>query len=191
MREAFLALVLLTWGTAAAALLLRNLVRAVLLFTASWAGIAGFYLWAGSEFAAFAQGLVYVGAVSMIALFAVLLTRAAHPGDATAGPAREPLPAGTTARVVAGLAAAGLTAALLGGAILSTPLATAPARAAATGLAAAGASGSPGLTVRALGTAMLLGQPVALLAVGAILTVALLGAVTIASADKPGPGDAP
>ena len=41
----------------------------------NWAGIAAFYLWAGAEFVAFAQLLVYVGAVSMLSLFAVLLTR--------------------------------------------------------------------------------------------------------------------
>ena len=54
---------------------LRNLIHSALLLIASWAGIAAFYLWAGAEFVAFAQVLVYVGAVSMVVLFAVLLTR--------------------------------------------------------------------------------------------------------------------
>src|SRR3954470_371193 len=54
---------------------LRNLIHSVLLLVGSWAGIAAFYLWAGAEFLAFAQVLVYVGAVSMVVLFAVLLTR--------------------------------------------------------------------------------------------------------------------
>ena len=41
----------------------------------SWAGVAAFFLWAGAEFVAFAQVLVYLGAISMVVLFAVLLTR--------------------------------------------------------------------------------------------------------------------
>src|ERR1051326_2707120 len=70
-----LVIALLTLASAAVALSLRNLIHSALLLSASWAGIAAFYLWAGAEFVAFAQVLVYVGAVSMIVLFAVLLTR--------------------------------------------------------------------------------------------------------------------
>ena len=66
---------LFTLASAAVALSLRNLIHSALLLIASWAGIAGFYLWAGAEFVAFAQVLVYVGAISMVVLFAVLLTR--------------------------------------------------------------------------------------------------------------------
>src|SRR5436190_18964967 len=66
---------LLTLATAAIAMVLRNLIHSALLLIASWAGIAAFYLWAGAEFVAFAQVLVYVGAISMVVLFAVLLTR--------------------------------------------------------------------------------------------------------------------
>ena len=76
MTAAFLIIALLTLATAGIAMCLRNLIHSALLLVASWAGIAAFYLWAGAEFVAFAQMLVYVGAVSMIVLFAVLLSRA-------------------------------------------------------------------------------------------------------------------
>ena len=72
---AFLIIALLTLGSAAVEMALRNLIHSALLLIGSWAGIAAFYLWAGAEFVAFAQVLVYVGAISMVVLFAVLLTR--------------------------------------------------------------------------------------------------------------------
>ena len=50
----------------------------MLLLAVSWSGVAVFYLWAGAEFVAFAQVLVYLGAISMVVLFAVLLTRRAR-----------------------------------------------------------------------------------------------------------------
>src|SRR2546421_5860680 len=75
MNAALLIIALGTLASAAIALSLRNLIHSALLLIASWAGVAAFYLWAGAEFVAFAQVLVYVGAVSMIVLFAVLLTR--------------------------------------------------------------------------------------------------------------------
>ena len=71
MTAALLTIALATLATAAVAMALRNLIHSALLLIASWAGIAAFYLWAGAEFVAFAQVLVYVGAVSMIVLFAV------------------------------------------------------------------------------------------------------------------------
>ena len=67
---AVIALVIL--GSAAVAMSLRNLIHSALLLIGSWAGVAAFYLWAGAEFVAFAQVIVYIGAVSMVVLFAVL-----------------------------------------------------------------------------------------------------------------------
>ena len=82
---AFFIIALLTLASAAVAMSLRNLIHSALLLIASWAGIAAFYLWAGAEFVAFAQVLVYVGAVSMVVLFAVLLTRRSR-ADLTIAP---------------------------------------------------------------------------------------------------------
>src|SRR4051794_21166843 len=75
MNAVLIVLALGTVLTAAIAMALRNLIHSALLLIASWAGIAAFYLWSDAQFVAFAQVLVYVGAVSMIVLFAVLLTR--------------------------------------------------------------------------------------------------------------------
>lgn len=75
MTAALVLIAVFTLANAAVALSLRNLIHSALLLIASWFGIAAFYLWAGAEFVAFAQVLVYVGAVSMVVLFAVLLTR--------------------------------------------------------------------------------------------------------------------
>ena len=61
MNAVLVLIALATVGTAAAAMSRRNLLHSVLLLAGSWTGVAAFYLWAGAEFAAFAQVLVYVG----------------------------------------------------------------------------------------------------------------------------------
>lgn len=166
MNLALLLIALVLLGTGSAALLLRNLIHSVLLFVVSWAAVAAFYLWAGAEFAAFGQILVYVGAVSMVVLFAVLLTRQ---GDAPAPP-----DSASRRRAFAGLAASAAVAAVLLRAIAATPP------------VAVEASTAPSLTVRQLGTVLLQNHAAALLVVGIILTVSLLGAVVIASVDSEG-----
>ena len=51
-------IIALTLGSAAVALCLRRLIRSVLLFVISWAGIAAFFLWAGAELLPIAHVLV-------------------------------------------------------------------------------------------------------------------------------------
>ncbi len=97
-------------GAAGAALLSRNLIHSALLLVGAWAGIAAFYLWAGAEFVAFAQVLVYVGAVSMVVLFAVLLTRQ--------GATRAPVEYDSLKRGVFALMVGGGALGILGGAIM-------------------------------------------------------------------------
>jgi NADH:ubiquinone oxidoreductase subunit 6 (subunit J) len=164
-------LALATLGTAAVAMSLRNLLHSVLLLTATWAGVAAFYLWAGAEFVAFAQLLVYVGVISMAVLFAVLLTR--HSRDDVAAP-----PAARSRGVYAAAAGAAVAAVLLA-AVSLTPLATAPARA-------------PAVSVRQLGGELMGAHAASLLAVAVLLTVALVGAVVLAAGAPPEkPGDTP
>lgn len=155
---------LVTVATAIVALSRRNLLHSVLLLAASWAGVAAFYLWAGAEFAAFAQVLVYVGAISMAVLFAVLLTR--HSRDDVA-PAR----ASRSRAAYAVVAGAGVAAVLLA-AIARAPL-------------AAASSPVPTVTVRQIGELLMGVHAAALLAVGVLLTVALIGAVVLASGESP------
>ncbi len=52
----------------------RNLLHAVLFLILSFVGIAGFFALLSAEFIAMAQVIIYVGAISVLVLFAVLLT---------------------------------------------------------------------------------------------------------------------
>ncbi|HEY0862806.1 MAG TPA: NADH-quinone oxidoreductase subunit J [Lacunisphaera sp.] len=165
MTPALFLIALVLLGSAAAAMLSRNLIHSALLLVGAWAGLAAFYLWAGAEFVAFAQVLVYVGAVSMVVLFAVLLTRQ--------GATAAPVEFDSFKRMIVGLIAAGGVAGVLLGAIAGTPLAISahPAPAA--------------ISVKALGAQLMGPHAAALLVVGVLLTVALLGAVIIAAIDQP------
>ncbi len=156
---------LLILGAAAAAMLSRNLIHSALLLVGSWAGIAAFYLWAGAEFIAFAQVLIYVGAVSMVVLFAVLLTRQ--------GATSAPVEFDSWRRAVLGLVVAGGVAGTLLGAIFGSPL--------DVRLPSPPAS----LSVKQLGVLLMGPYAPALLIVGVLLTVALLGAIVIAAVDQP------
>jgi len=163
MTAALLILAFVILGAAAVAMTLRNLIHSALLLVLTWAGIAGFYLWAGAQFVAFAQVLVYVGAVSMVVLFAVLLTRQSTP---------QPIEPDSIVRALTALTAAGGVAGVLIGAILAAPLQVADAQPAT-------------ITVKQIGQALMGPHVGALLIVGVILTVSLLGAVVIASVDRP------
>jgi NADH:ubiquinone oxidoreductase subunit 6 (subunit J) len=170
MIVAFAAIALLTLAAAAVAMTLRNLIHSALLLIGSWAGIAAFYLWAGAEFIAFAQVLVYVGAVSMVVLFAVLLTRHSR-ADLDVAP-------DAARRVVPALLAGGAVLGVLFGGVLSTPLRVAT-------------SGAPTLGVRELGRLLMGPHAAALLILGALLTVALLGAMVIAAPERRDDGSPP
>jgi NADH:ubiquinone oxidoreductase subunit 6 (subunit J) len=163
MTVILIVIALLTLLTAAVAMSLRNLIHSALLLIASWAGIAAFYLWAGAEFVSFAQILVYVGAVSMIVLFAVLLTRRSR-ADLAIAP-------DSVTRAILGLLCGGAVCGVLFGAVLDTSL---PASGAA----------APVITVREIGAQLGGAQAASLLVAGVLLTVALLGAVVLASVDK-------
>ena len=154
---------LVTLGAAAVAMTLRNLIRSALLLVASWAGVAAFYLWAGAEFVAFAQVLVYVGAVSMVVLFAVLLTRRSR-ADLEIAP-------DSLGRALSALLAGGAVLGVLFGAVMATRLEVMPGPA-------------PSVSVRELGRQLMGPHVASLLVIGVLLTVALLGAVVLAAIDR-------
>jgi len=54
---------------------LRNLVHCALALTVAFAGLAALYLQLDAQFVGFAQILVYIGAVAILIVFAILLTR--------------------------------------------------------------------------------------------------------------------
>src|SRR5580698_1546053 len=71
----FLLTAILTVAGALAAALLKNLVHCALSLTVTFAGLALFYLQLDAQFAGFSQILVYIGAVAILVVFAILLTR--------------------------------------------------------------------------------------------------------------------
>lgn len=75
MSITFAFLAALTLAGAAAALSLRNLVHCALCLVIAFAGLAGIYCLLGAQFVGLAQVLVYVGAVAILIVFAILLTR--------------------------------------------------------------------------------------------------------------------
>jgi len=74
----FLIPALLMLLAAAAAVMLRNLIHCALCLTLSFIALGVLFIALGAEFVGFVQLLVYVGAVTMLILFAILLTPASE-----------------------------------------------------------------------------------------------------------------
>src|ERR1022692_406260 len=73
----FLLTAVITIAGALAAALMRNLIHCALSLTVTFGGLALLYLQLDAQFAGFAQILVYIGAVAILVVFAILLTRGA------------------------------------------------------------------------------------------------------------------
>src|SRR5580698_67486 len=164
---AFLLTAILTVAGALAAALLKNLVHCALSLTVTFAGLALLYLQLDAQFAGFAQILVYIGAVAILVVFAILLTR----GSET--PEKE---AGVFSRTwLAGLAVAAAVFAVLGWAVLQS-VAGLPNEVA-----------EPVVTVQQIGQALMGQYVLPLEIVALLLTAATIGAVIVAMHEK---GDA-
>ncbi len=72
---AFLALSVLTIGSAIAALEFRSLIYGSIALMASLGGVAGFFLLLDSPFVAMFQLAVYVGSIAVLILFTVMLVK--------------------------------------------------------------------------------------------------------------------
>jgi NADH-quinone oxidoreductase subunit J len=152
----------LTIGGAVAALTLRNLVHCVLSLTLSFLGLAGFYLQLSAQFVGFAQILVYVGAVAILVVFAVLLTRGAEP---TAQSIFSPSWLWSSIVSVAVFGVLAWTIHTSSVVRRDLPL-------------------QPVATVKQIGDALMSRYALPLEVIGLLLTVALIGAVTIAMREK-------
>jgi NADH-quinone oxidoreductase subunit J len=150
---------------AIAAMSLRNLVHCALSLTLCFAAIAALYLQLGAEFVGWAQILVYIGAVAILVMFAILLTRG---GGANA--TRMLSPSWIVGVVVAGIVLATLIAAIQSSAIIGAPAPPAPA-----------------LTVRQIGEQLMTLHVLALEVIALLLTAALIGAAVIAMREKGNP----
>ena len=162
----------LTLLSAIAAVALRNPVHCALCMAVSFVGVAALFLQLNAQFAGFAQVLVYVGAVAILAVFAILLTRS---GDVEIG---SPL---ATRMWGLGLMAALLVLGTLVFAIASShSLQHAAPELLAQDKARTG--------VKALGQLLMTDYIVPLEVMGLLLTAAMIGAVVIAMQDKLPPG---
>ena len=74
MTLSFLVVATLAIAGTAAAMALRNAVHCVLALTLGLAGVAALYLQLDAQFVGFTQILVYVGAVAILAAFAIMMT---------------------------------------------------------------------------------------------------------------------
>ena len=71
---AFWTLAILTLVSAGGVMASRNLLHAVLFLILTFLGVAGFFILLSAEFIARAQIIIYIGAISVLVLFAILLT---------------------------------------------------------------------------------------------------------------------
>ncbi len=152
----------LTVGSAIAAMSLRNLVHCALSLVVTFAGLAALFLQLNAQFVGFAQVLVYVGAVAILIVFAILLTRSAEPGP----------PAPTTTGAGWGIAIAIAAFLAMAGAVTSSVVMQ---RAAPPPSA---------VTVRAIGEKLMTDYVLPLEVIGLLLTAAMIGAVIIAMQEK-------
>ena len=154
---------LMTLGFAIAAMTLRNLVHCALCVAGAFAGIAMVYLQLDAEFVGFAQILVYIGAVAILVVFAVLLTRGT---EVKAGVAM------LSQSWIAGVIVAGL---VLAGIV--TPILLSPS----LKHSVVGGASAP---VQDIGKELMNRYVLPLETIGLLLTAALLGAVVVAMQDK-------
>lgn len=71
---AFWVLSAVTLVAAGGVMVSRNLLHAVLFLILTFVGIAGFFVLLSADFLAMAQIIIYVGAIAVLVLFAILLT---------------------------------------------------------------------------------------------------------------------
>jgi NADH-quinone oxidoreductase subunit J len=153
---------ILTVAGAVAAMSLRNLIHSVLALTVAFAGLAVVYLQLGAQFVGLAQILVYIGAVAILVVFAILLTRDKE----------------VTPQLIFSSSWKGSSVVVL--AVFGV-LAWAICHSAASRRIALPQSEA---TMQQIGNVLMLRFALPLEIVGLLLTVALIGAVTIAVRDE-------
>lgn len=146
----------------------RNLVHVALCVAVAFAGLAALFLQLNAEFVGFVQILVYVGAVAILIVFAILLTRSSETAAGTS----------IATSVVPGLVIAGLVLLCLRVAILNSP---STQRTAVTPPSSTPAVSVP---VRQIGERLMREYVLPLEVMGLLLTAAMIGAVIIAMPEK-------
>lgn len=156
----FAVIAAITLGSALAAVSLRQSVHCGLSVALTFVGAGLTHIFLGAEFVGFIQLLVYVGAVAVLIMFVILLTRpgSEEPADRHANPLR----------IVAGAGTAILLFLLLASAIFRSPSLDAKADA---GVA---------LSISTIGHKMVESYLAPLFITGVLLTVAIVGGVPLA-----------
>ncbi len=162
MSPIFYILAALTIAGALASVTLKHLVHCALAVTVAFAGLALLFLQLDAQFAGFAQILVYIGAVVILIVFAILLTRGSDLPKEGVFSKTWPV----------GLLIAAAVFAVLGWAVLQSVRAV-PQQAAV-----------PAVTVRDIGIALVGRYVLPLEIVALLLTAATIGAVIVAMHEK-------
>lgn len=148
--------------SAAGAMFLRNLVHCALCLAVTFGGLAMIYLKLGAQFVGFAQVLVYIGAVAILILFAILLTRSGQSeGQGIFSPK-----------------------AVIGGMIAFGVFATIAIQIGASTVTLSAAEQVVEPSVKDLGNTLMTTYVLPLEVMGLLLTAAMIGAVVIALKDK-------
>jgi NADH-quinone oxidoreductase subunit J len=151
---AFIAIAIFTLAGALAAACLRKLIHAALCLVIAFLGLAAFYFLLGAEFVGLVQVFVYVGAVAVLIVFTILLTRREDEGDGSGF---------NWSGVIVALAVfAGLVWAIMKTASLSVA-----------------SSAIEPLTVKRIGEVLMTSYVWPLQCVGLLLTAALIGALVL------------
>jgi NADH-quinone oxidoreductase subunit J len=162
MNFIFYLLAALTIGGGLAAILLKHLIHSALAVTITFAGLALLFLQLDAQFAGFAQILVYIGAVAILVVFAILLTRGADlPVEGVFSPTW-----------IVGLVIASGVFAVLGWAVLQSVSAVRQQTV------------TPAVTVHDIGVALVGRYVLPLEIVALLLTSATIGAVIVAMHEK-------
>jgi NADH-quinone oxidoreductase subunit J len=158
----FLILAALTLAGTAAAMTLRNPIHCILALTLGLVGLAGLFLELSAQFVGFTQILVYVGAVAILAVFAIMMTEGA--GNLTR-------PVVSSSWVMGSLVATAVFA-VLAYAICSRPVPTQLLQP------------KPYASVNQIGDALMHKFVLPLEIMGLLLTAALIGAVIVAMPER-------
>src|SRR5437016_2847403 len=166
MSFAFLVIAILTLASAVAAMSLRSLVHCALFAALTFGGLAGLFLQLDAQFVGLAQILVYIGAVAILIVFAILLTRGSQP-------AQQPI---LTGRWLMGAAVAALTF----GSLMVTVLNSAVI----WSLNGPKLDVAADISVKNIGVKLMTDYVLPLEVVALLLTAALIGAVIIAMKEE-------
>ena len=156
---AFAAIAILTLAAALAAATLQKLMHAALCFALMFVGISAFFFLLGAEFVGLVQIFVYIGAVAVLIVFTILLTR--HDVEKVRG-------FNWRGVIVAVAVFAGLAWAISGTKSLSLV-----------------SQRIEPVTVQRIGELLMTNYVWPLLCVGVLLTAALIGALILVMEDKP------